>query len=73
VVFLCLIATGLTLVRKTASTATLSPLPSGLALATVVLLVVQSVIYTYDAWYSVIYFGDEVENPGREIPRRDDD
>jgi APA family basic amino acid/polyamine antiporter len=69
VVFLCLIAAGLTLVRKTASTATPSPLPSGLALATAVLWVVQSVIYTYDGWYSLIYFGDEIENPGREIPR----
>ena len=69
VVFLCLIVAGLTLVRKTASTATPLPLPSGLALATAVLLVVQTVIYTYDGWYSVIYFGDEIENPGREIPR----
>src|SRR5439155_26207538 len=29
----------------------------------------QTVIYTYDGWYSVIYFGDEIENPGREVPR----
>jgi APA family basic amino acid/polyamine antiporter len=32
-------------------------------------LVFQSVIYTYDGWYSVIYFGDEIENPGSGIPR----
>jgi len=27
------------------------------------------VIYTYDGWYGVVYFGGEVHNPGRDIPR----
>jgi basic amino acid/polyamine antiporter, APA family len=31
--------------------------------------VLQAVIFTYDGWYSSIYFGDEIVNPGREIPR----
>jgi APA family basic amino acid/polyamine antiporter len=29
----------------------------------------QSTIYTYDGWDGVIYFGDEVKNPGYLIPR----
>src|SRR5215217_823654 len=29
----------------------------------------QSVIYTYDGWSGVIYFSEEVNNPGREVPR----
>jgi APA family basic amino acid/polyamine antiporter len=29
----------------------------------------QSVIYTYDGWTGVIYFSEEVRDPGRDIPR----
>jgi APA family basic amino acid/polyamine antiporter len=29
----------------------------------------QQAIYTYDGWTGVLYFGEEVKNPGREIPR----
>jgi amino acid transporter len=32
-------------------------------------LVLQAVIYTYDGWYSIIYFGEEIHNPGRDVPR----
>jgi APA family basic amino acid/polyamine antiporter len=44
-------------------------LPSGAALATAVVLALQSVIYTYDGWTGPLYFGEEVRNPGRNIPR----
>lgn len=33
------------------------------------ILALQSVIYTYDGWTGVIYFSEEVERPGRDIPR----
>ncbi len=33
------------------------------------ILALQAVIYTYDGWYGVVYFGGEVRNPGRDIPR----
>jgi APA family basic amino acid/polyamine antiporter len=33
------------------------------------IVALQAVIYTYDGWYGVVYFGSEVRNPGREIPR----
>lgn len=43
-------------------------LPSGgLLIALVVAL--QGVIYAYDGWTGVIYFGEETQNPGRDIPR----
>ena len=34
-----------------------------------VILSLQSVIYTYDGWSGVIYFSEEVKNPGHDIPR----
>ncbi len=33
-----------------------------------VLLAAQSVIYTYDGWSGPIYFSEELEDPGRQIP-----
>jgi APA family basic amino acid/polyamine antiporter len=33
------------------------------------ILAFQAVIYTYDGWYGVIYFGDEVRDPACDIPR----
>ena len=29
----------------------------------------QSAIYTYDGWSGVIYFSEEVDHPGRDVPR----
>jgi APA family basic amino acid/polyamine antiporter len=36
---------------------------------TAIVVSLQSVIYTYDGWSGVIYFSEEVEHPGRDIPR----
>jgi APA family basic amino acid/polyamine antiporter len=44
-------------------------LPSGWPLALAVLLGLQAVFYTIDGWDGIIYFGEEVRNPGRDIPR----
>ncbi len=47
-----------------------SPLaPGGLAIAAAFVLSLQAVIYTYDGWSATSYFCEEVENPGRDIPR----
>lgn len=46
-----------------------SPLPTGVALFSASILALQAVILTYDGWYAAIYFGDEIKNPGRELPR----
>ena len=34
-----------------------------------VILSLQAAIYTYDGWSGVIYFSEEVKDPGRNIPR----
>lgn len=43
--------------------------PVGFALVVAVVLSLQAVIYTYDGWSGVIYFSEEVTNPGRDVPR----
>lgn len=42
--------------------------PSAIALVGL-MLALQSVIYTYDGWSGVIYFSEEVKDPGRDVPR----
>ena len=44
-------------------------LPSGWPLAIAVMLGLQAVIYTVDGWDGIIYFGEEVRDPGHHIPR----
>jgi len=34
-----------------------------------IVLAMQSVIYTYDGWNGMLYFSEEVTDPGRQIPR----
>lgn len=51
---------------------TLTPIavmPAGIALLAAWVLVLQAVIGTYDGWYAALYFGDEIVNPGVELPR----
>ncbi len=53
------------------ATDTVAPpaLPSGLAFWGALVLALQGIIYAYDGWYFPMYFGEEMANPGREIPR----
>jgi len=44
-------------------------MPSGWLLAVALMLGLQAVIYTVDGWDGIIYFGEEVKNPGRDVPR----
>jgi basic amino acid/polyamine antiporter, APA family len=44
-------------------------LPAGMALVTAIVLSLQAVIYTYDGWTGPLYFGEEVKDGGRGIPR----
>ena len=41
----------------------------GFALFVALIIALQSVLYTYDGWYGVIYFGEEVRNPQRDVVR----
>lgn len=46
--------------------------PAAAATATgfaALLLAAQAVIYTYDGWDGAIYFSEELDDPGRQIPR----
>src|SRR5215207_794402 len=43
--------------------------PSGVGLLTAVVLALQGIIYTYDGWYSTVYFGEEVRDTARNVPR----
>jgi APA family basic amino acid/polyamine antiporter len=44
-------------------------LPTDMALVTAIVVSLQAVIFTYDGWHGPVYFGEEVRNPGRVIPR----
>jgi APA family basic amino acid/polyamine antiporter len=44
-------------------------IPSGLGLLTAAVLALQGIIYTYDGWYSTVYFGEEVRDTARSVPR----
>jgi APA family basic amino acid/polyamine antiporter len=43
--------------------------PHGFALFGALIIALQGVLYTYDGWYGVIYFGEEVRNPKRDVLR----
>jgi APA family basic amino acid/polyamine antiporter len=44
-------------------------MPAGWGLAVAIILGLQAVVFTIDGWDGVIYFGEEVRNPGRDVPR----
>lgn len=44
-------------------------LPTGWPLVISFMLALQAVIYTVDGWNGIIYFGEEVQDIGRAIPR----
>ncbi len=46
-----------------------STVAASLAPLAATVLALQAVIYTYDGWAGVIYFSEEVRDPGRDIPR----
>lgn len=43
--------------------------PSGWPLAIAVMLGLQAVLYTIDGWDGIVYFGEEIRDPGRDVPR----
>ena len=48
---------------------TVRSIPVGSAMLAAVILSLQPVIYAYDGWAGVVYFSEEVQDPGRDIPR----
>jgi len=61
--------TGGSAAGMSAATSSGVSLPVGAAFTAALVLSFQNVAYTYDGWNGVVYFGGEVRNPGREIPR----
>jgi APA family basic amino acid/polyamine antiporter len=55
--------------REAARGIPLSIIPVGAVLITGLLFGIQATIFTYDGWDGVIYFGDEIKNPGYLVPR----
>ena len=56
--------------HRAAAGATAVPrLPAGWLLAAGFMMALQKVVYTVDGWDGVIYFGEEVKDPGRDVPR----
>ncbi len=53
----------------TPSSAAPLALPSGWLLLGGIVVALQAVIYTVDGWDGIIYFGEEVREPGRDVPR----
>jgi basic amino acid/polyamine antiporter, APA family len=45
------------------------PIAIGWLLALGFMYALQKVIYTVDGWTGIIYFGEEVKDPGRNVPR----
>jgi APA family basic amino acid/polyamine antiporter len=52
-----------------AAPAAVPALPHGAGLLPALALAMQGVIYTYNGYHYPVYFGEELRDPGREIPR----
>ena len=69
IAFLVLIVAAFLAGSGGAFTSTPTASPVGLGLMAGLVLSLQAVIYTYDGWSGVIYFSEEVKDPGRSIPK----
>jgi basic amino acid/polyamine antiporter, APA family len=68
-VIACAVLGGAAHRAATQSAASALALPAGWPFIVAFMLGLQGVIYTVDGWDGVIYFGEEVREPGRDIPR----
>jgi basic amino acid/polyamine antiporter, APA family len=66
--FLALVAAAFVLGAGSSSAAGAAVRPD-LAMASALLLSLQGVIYTYDGWTGPVYFSEEIDDPGRNVPR----
>ncbi|HEY3104025.1 MAG TPA: APC family permease [Pyrinomonadaceae bacterium] len=67
-IFAALAIAAFTLAGKSGPEAPLAA-PQGVAIFGALIIALQGVLYTYDGWYGVIYFGEEVRNPKRDVLR----
>lgn len=69
VAFLALVVACFMSGRAAPDTATPLPMPHGTTLLAAFVVALQGVIFAYDGWVGVLYFSEEVQDPGRQIPR----
>ena len=55
------------LYRAAPTTQTSTPMAHGFALFAAFVLAMQGVLYTYDGWYGICYFGGEIREPKRDV------
>ena len=67
--FGALIVAALVMTVPAPTAAATTMLPAGAALFGAVIIALQSVIFTYDGWTAPLYFGEEIADAGRSIPR----
>jgi len=67
-IFVVLAIAAFTIAGKSDAGQTL-PIKQGFAFFGALIIALQSVLYTYDGWYGVIYFGEEVRDPRRDVLR----
>lgn len=67
-IFAAIAIAAFTLTGKTDPGVELPP-AQGFAFFTAIIIALQGVLYTYDGWYGVIYFGEEVRDPKRDVVR----
>ena len=68
IVFIAIAVAAFTIAGKASPEAAL-PAPHGFALFGALIIALQGVLYTYDGWYGIIYFGEEVRDPKRDVLR----
>jgi APA family basic amino acid/polyamine antiporter len=69
VAFLALVGACFIFGGKTAADSTPAALPTAPGLLIALVIALQSVVVTYDGWYSAIYFTEEDRDPARNLPR----
>jgi APA family basic amino acid/polyamine antiporter len=67
--FIALIVACFIFGKGTSGSTAVMPVPAGFALIGAFVISLQAVIFTYDGWTGVVYFSEEVEQPGKNIPR----
>lgn len=68
-VLACFLKGGATHQAALQSAAPVSPLATGWPLAVAFMLGLQGVFYSIDGWDGIIYFGEEIRESGRDVPR----
>lgn len=67
--FAVLIVAGLTMAVPEVMVTAPRALPEGAGLLAGVILALQAIIFTYDGWTGPLYFGEEIVDVGRTMPR----